>query len=218
MLTLLRVPLLILLRVTLVYTSAGLPNIGRSWTCAPPVDLRGLSVCILGPRSAIPLFGQVLHHSSVPTNDCAAVARSGGPGRPNGRCEATLPWTAASTAADLRLFEGSLRVVVPLIVTLVVYRVPVVAETRPGGISAGYRPADPFADFVEVALRRLGVRVHWTRAIIDVESTGDVRATSPKGAMGLIQIMPETYAELRLRYDLRNDSCDPHHNILAGPA
>jgi hypothetical protein len=61
---------------------------------------------ILSFRPAIPLFGQVLHHSSVPTNDCAAVARSGGPGRPNGRREAALPWTGASTAARLRLFEG----------------------------------------------------------------------------------------------------------------
>ena len=35
-----------------------------------------------------------------------------------------------------------------------------------------------------------------------VESVGDVRAVSPKGAMGLMQIMPETWAALRARYGL----------------
>ena len=48
---------------------------------------------MLGIRSAIPLFGRMLHHSSVPTNDCAAVAHSGGPGRPKGRREMIDPAT-----------------------------------------------------------------------------------------------------------------------------
>ncbi|WP_346731113.1 lytic transglycosylase domain-containing protein [Bradyrhizobium sp. 23] len=33
----------------------------------------------------------------------------------------------------------------------------------------------------------------WIRTVIGVESAGDVRARSPKGAMGLMQIMPETW-------------------------
>ena len=53
---------------------------------------------------------------------------------------------------------------------------------------------------------------------MNVESAGDVRARSPKGAMGLMQIMPETWAELRSRYGLGNDPYDPHDNILAGTA
>jgi hypothetical protein len=36
--------------------------------------------------------------------------------------------------------------------------------------------------------------------------------------MGLMQIMPETWGELRLRYQLGNDPYDPHDNILAGTA
>jgi hypothetical protein len=36
--------------------------------------------------------------------------------------------------------------------------------------------------------------------------------------MGLMQIMPETWADLRLRYALGNDPYDPHDNILAGTA
>ncbi|SDO65770.1 Transglycosylase SLT domain-containing protein [Afipia sp. GAS231] len=173
---------------------------------------------VLGIRSAIPLFGQVPHHSSVPTNDCAAVAYSSGSGRPKGRREAALPRTGASTAARLRLFERSLLAVVPLFAALTVSNVPTVAETRPADPTARYATSDPFADFVEQASHRFGVPVRWIRAVIDVESARDVRARSPKGAMGLMQIMPETWAELRRRYALGNDPYDPHDNILAGTA
>jgi soluble lytic murein transglycosylase-like protein len=168
--------------------------------------------------AAIPLFDRLRDHSSVPTNSYAAVARSGGPGRPKGRREAALPWTGASTAACLRLFERSLRAVVPLFAALTVSSVPAVAETRPADPAARYATSDPFAEFVQEASRRFGVPVRWLRAVIDVESAGDVRARSPKGAMGLMQIMPETWAELRQRYNLGNDPYDPHDNILAGTA
>jgi soluble lytic murein transglycosylase-like protein len=50
------------------------------------------------------------------------------------------------------------------------------------------------------------------------ESAGDPRAVSRKGAMGLMQIMPDTWSELRARYGLGHDPFDPHDNILAGAA
>ena len=50
------------------------------------------------------------------------------------------------------------------------------------------------------------------------ESFGDVRAISPKGAIGLMQIMPETWAGLRQRYRLGGDPYDAHDNIIAGAA
>jgi hypothetical protein len=178
----------------------------------------GLMVPVLRFRTAIPLFGQVLHHSSVPTNDCPAVARSDGPGRPNGRREAALPWTGASTTARLRLFEGSLRAVVLLFIALAVSNAAAVAEPRPAEPPARHQAGDPLADFVEQASRRFGVPVRWIRAVLDVESAQDMRAKSPKGAMGLMQIMPATWAELRERYNLGNDPYDPHDNILAGTA
>ncbi|WP_321176838.1 lytic transglycosylase domain-containing protein [Bradyrhizobium pachyrhizi] len=118
----------------------------------------------------------------------------------------------------MRLFEGSLRAVVPLFIALTVSNAAVVAETRPAKPSASHRAGDPFAEFVEQASRRFGVPVRWIRAVLDVESAQDVRAKSPKGAMGLMQIMPETWAELRLRYDLGDDAYDPHDNIFAGTA
>ncbi len=51
-----------------------------------------------------------------------------------------------------------------------------------------------------------------------IESGGNVRVVSPKGAMGLMQIMPETWAELRVRHRLGSDVFDPRDNILAGAA
>jgi membrane-bound lytic murein transglycosylase B len=105
-----------------------------------------------------------------------------------------------------------------LFAALTVSNVPAVAETRPADPTARYATSDPFADFVEEASRRFGVPVRWIRAVIDVESVRDVRARSPKGAVGLMQIMPETWADLHLRYDLGSDPFDPRDNILAGTA
>jgi soluble lytic murein transglycosylase-like protein len=51
-----------------------------------------------------------------------------------------------------------------------------------------------------------------------VESAGDARARSPKGAMGLMQIMPETWADLRIRHRIGDNPYDPRDNILAGAA
>ncbi|PIT05943.1 murein transglycosylase [Bradyrhizobium nitroreducens] len=113
---------------------------------------------------------------------------------------------------------GSLRTVVSLLVALSVSNLPAVAETRSAEPSANYRTLDPSADFVEQAARRFGVPVRSIRAVIDVESAGNVRARSPKGAMGLMQIMPETWSELRLRYELGSDPYDLHDNIIAGTA
>jgi hypothetical protein len=72
--------------------------------------------------------------------------------------------------------------------------------------------------FVAEAAQRFQVPVEWIRAVMRVESGGQVRAVSPKGAMGLMQIMPKTYAGLRIRYRLGANPYDPHDNILAGAA
>jgi hypothetical protein len=175
-------------------------------------------VRVLGIRSAIPLFDRVRHHSSVPTNKRAAVARSGGPGRPKGRRDAALPWTGASTTACLRSFGRSVRVVVPLFFVLTVCDFSAAAETRSAAHTASSRTNDPFANFIDDASRRFGVPVQWIRSVLRAESAGDARARSPKGAMGLMQIMPDTWTDLRLRYGLGNDPYDVRDNILAGTA
>jgi soluble lytic murein transglycosylase-like protein len=76
----------------------------------------------------------------------------------------------------------------------------------------------PFAAFVSEASRRFAIPEHWIRAVMHVESGEKPRARSRKGAMGLMQIMPGTWADLRARYSLGADPYDPHDNILAGAA
>lgn len=78
--------------------------------------------------------------------------------------------------------------------------------------------ADLYAGYVAEAARRFGIPEGWIRAVMRVESRGDVRAISPKGAMGLMQIMPATWADLRARHGLGGDPYDPRDNILAGAA
>ena len=79
-------------------------------------------------------------------------------------------------------------------------------------------PADPYAAFVVEASQRFDVPEGWIRAVMRVESRGDVRAMSPAGAMGLMQIMPDTWADLRFRHSLGSDPFSPRDNILAGAA
>jgi hypothetical protein len=77
---------------------------------------------------------------------------------------------------------------------------------------------DPFADFIAEAAQRFDIPALWIRAVMRVESGGNARSLSAKGAMGLMQIMPETWGRLRERYALGGDPYDPHANILAGAA
>jgi len=79
-------------------------------------------------------------------------------------------------------------------------------------------PSDRYADFIAEAAERFDVPSVWIRSVMRVESDGDARLTSPKGAMGLMQIMPATWTELRIHYGLGDDPYDPHDNIMAGAA
>ncbi len=76
--------------------------------------------------------------------------------------------------------------------------------------------SDPYGAFIAEAAQRFGVPEAWIRAVMRVESAGDVRAISSAGAMGLMQIMPATWAELRVRHRLGGNPYDPRDNILAG--
>ena len=92
---------------------------------------------------------------------------------------------------------------------------PAHVQNRPAKVAA---VADPFAAFVAEAAQRFHIPASWIRAIMHAESREDVRATSPKGAMGLMQIMPSTWTELRANHRLGANPYDPHDNILAGAA
>jgi soluble lytic murein transglycosylase-like protein len=73
------------------------------------------------------------------------------------------------------------------------------------------------------ASQRYAVPEPWIRAVMRAESAGCTHlngrpTVSHAGAMGLMQIMPETWTELRQRHGFGSDPHDPRENILAGAA
>lgn len=78
--------------------------------------------------------------------------------------------------------------------------------------------SDPLAVHVTEAAQRFGIPEHWIRAVMQAESAGDRTTVSSAGAMGLMQVMPDTWAELRFRHGLGGDPFEPRDNILAGTA
>ncbi|MFP1132584.1 lytic transglycosylase domain-containing protein [Asticcacaulis sp. W401b] len=79
-------------------------------------------------------------------------------------------------------------------------------------------PGGAYADHIAEAAARFELPARWISAVLEAESAGDRRARSPKGAMGLMQIMPATWKDLRVRHRLGTDPYDPHDNIIAGAA
>lgn len=71
---------------------------------------------------------------------------------------------------------------------------------------------------IAAASQRFGIPEAWIRAVMRAESAGDRHAVSHRGAMGLMQVMPATWAGLRAQHGLGADPFAPHDNILAGTA
>ena len=71
--------------------------------------------------------------------------------------------------------------------------------------------AGPFSEIIDRVAAEQDVPVKLVRAVIQVESAYNVRARSPKGAMGLMQLMPATARQYAVA-----DPYDPASNIEAG--
>ena len=76
---------------------------------------------------------------------------------------------------------------------------------------------------IAAAARRFDIPEAWIAAVMRAESGGQATVDgrpirSPAGAIGLMQVMPRTYAALRTRYGLGADPNAPRDNILAGAA
>lgn len=71
------------------------------------------------------------------------------------------------------------------------------------------------------ASARFGIPAPWIERVMRAESGGQIMLggrpiRSRAGAIGLMQLMPATWAEMRARLALGNDPDDPRDNILAG--
>ncbi|MER8758781.1 lytic transglycosylase domain-containing protein [Mesorhizobium sp. M0976] len=87
-----------------------------------------------------------------------------------------------------------------------------------GELSAHSLSAGPWTRHIQEAAKRFAIPDRLLSGVMHVESVGDVRALSSKGAMGLMQIMPATWEELRIKHRLGDDPYQPRDNILAGAA
>lgn len=163
-------------------------------------------------------FDRKPNHSFLPVKPRTAVAHSAGLGRSPGR-HGSAPWMRASTAACSRRAAMTVCTMTLIGSALLLPAVGAIAQTTPPDAATGMTSAaNPWAAFITEASQRFGVPTRWIRAVMQAESAGEVRAMSPKGALGLMQIMPETYAGLRARHGLGADPYDPRDNILAGAA
>ncbi|WP_245319432.1 lytic transglycosylase domain-containing protein [Consotaella salsifontis] len=93
--------------------------------------------------------------------------------------------------------------------------VPVQAQAFPPELTA---TADLVSAAISEAAQRFAIPPHWIRAVIVAESNGEARAVSPTGAMGLMQVIPSTWRDMRIQMGLGSDPFDPYDNILAGTA
>lgn len=95
---------------------------------------------------------------------------------------------------------------------------PAATAAESAAAEAAQHNEHPYARHVAEAAQRFGIPETWIWAVMRAESAGDARAVSRAGAMGLMQIMPRTWGELRTRYALGRDAFDPRDNIMAGAA
>jgi len=78
-------------------------------------------------------------------------------------------------------------------------------------VSRNFHSTNKYDHFITDAAEQTGVDSRLLKAMIKAESDFDPRAVSRKGAMGLMQIMPENFKMLNLE-----NPFDPWQNIRAG--
>ena len=86
---------------------------------------------------------------------------------------------------------------------------------------AAANPVDHWSDHIAEASARFGVPEAWIRRVMQAESGGRTHLNgrpilSHAGAMGLMQLMPGTWREVRALLGLGADPHHPRDNILAG--
>ena len=98
-----------------------------------------------------------------------------------------------------------------------------VAHATPQSYRPPGPPGDPWGPYISAASQRFDVPTSWIRNVMRVESGGNEYmdghlTVSAAGAMGLMQLEPETYREMAAQFGLGSDPFNPYDNIMAGTA
>ncbi|MGX9147853.1 lytic transglycosylase domain-containing protein [Mesorhizobium sp. 128a] len=194
---------------------------------------------------ANPLIDRALVKPFDPIACQAAVARSGGQGRPDAcsSIEALFALRRMGSRSGRRSLaldgsehggrlsacrDGGARITAHRCVAMLSVCALLTLGSAAGAAEAPSQPVpkscagttiaknEKWSAYVCEAAKRFELPEHLIRAVMHVESGGDVRAISPKSAVGLMQIMPATWAELRIKHGLGTDPFNPRDNILAG--
>ena len=107
-----------------------------------------------------------------------------------------------------------------------VTRLAIAAALVSAGPATRGQVADPmlrWRAYIAKASLRFGVPQRWIERVMRAESGGmtalnGLSIRSRAGAIGLMQLMPDTWAAMRNRLGLGGDPDDPHDNIVAGTA
>ena len=91
------------------------------------------------------------------------------------------------------------------------YPEPAAVEPAPQEPPAAALPDGPYREIIAAMSEAHGVDPLLVQALIQVESNYKPKAKSPRGAMGLMQLMPSTAREYKVR-----NPFDPRTNIEAG--
>lgn len=83
--------------------------------------------------------------------------------------------------------------------------------TAPSPGASGFAPPSAYREAIDEAAKDAGISAKLLAAVVSVESGGDARAVSPRGAMGLTQLMPETAAHFHVE-----DAFDYRENLRGG--
>lgn len=164
-------------------------------------------------------FGWSRCHSSIPAAFQKTIGLVGDRPRLLDRHKGTLPRPAPSAIACLGT-TNAVSCVGAILLTIVLPMQTIDAAELEKSVAPSHSTskAATYAEFVTEAFRQFAIPEHWIRTVIEVESGWNTRAVSPRGALGLMQIMPDTWVELSVRYQLGIDPFDPRDNILAGTA
>ena len=100
-------------------------------------------------------------------------------------------------------------------------RIALAALAQLAASPAEAQSVDRWQPYIAEASARYGVPVEWIERVMRAESGGRTTLggrpiTSHAGAMGLMQLMPGTWADMRARLGLGNDPHHPRDNIMAG--